>query len=255
MIQLLLPAFLLSIVLLGIHSWYGVRIIRRGIIFTDLAIGQMAALGAAMSFTFMHGHYVYPASLAFALLGGLAIAMILRKGSHHEAFIGLLYAFGISGVFILLSRAPHGMESFQNLMAYDILFTRTDEVIRVAVLYILIGTILLVSEKKLSGTIRELVFFLTFAVTVTSSVQLAGVLIVFAILVAPALVAIHLDRLPAWRRLFGQRVVVSAWVVGLAVNTASVMVSYTLDLPTGYTLVFSHALVAMLVSFILPETV
>ena len=140
-------------------------------------------------------------------------------------------------------------------MAYDILFTRTDEVIRVAVLYILIGTILLVSEKKLSGTIRELVFFLTFAVTVTSSVQLAGVLIVFAILVAPALVAIHLDRLPAWRRLFGQRVVVSAWVVGLAVNTASVMVSYTLDLPTGYTLVFSHALVAMLVSFILPETV
>src|SRR5437868_3165937 len=105
MIEILLPAFFLSLVLLGIHSYFGLEIIRRGIIFTDLAVGQMAALGAAVSLLFFEGSYIYPFSLGFSLIGGFLIAFGERKARNLEAFIGLLYAFGLSAVFILLSKS------------------------------------------------------------------------------------------------------------------------------------------------------
>ena len=139
MVDILLPAFFLSLVLLGIHSYFGIEIIKRGIIFTDLAVGQMAALGAATSLLFFDGLYIYPISLSFALIGGLLIAFASRKTENLEAFIGLLYAFGLSGVFILLSKSPHGAEEFQNLMASDILFTANSEILKVAVIYSLLG--------------------------------------------------------------------------------------------------------------------
>jgi zinc/manganese transport system permease protein len=104
MTDILFTAFLLSVVLLGIHSFFGIEIIKRGIIFTDLAIGQMAALGAAVCILFLHGKWIYPISLSFALLGGFIIALASRKIKNLEAFIGLLYAFGLSGVFIFLSK-------------------------------------------------------------------------------------------------------------------------------------------------------
>ena len=104
MADILLSAFVLSVVLLGIHSFFGLEIIKRGIIFTDLAIGQMSALGAALSILFFDGRFIYPLSLVFALLAGLAIAIASKRTISHEAFIGLLYAFGISGVFIILNR-------------------------------------------------------------------------------------------------------------------------------------------------------
>ncbi|MBN2202079.1 metal ABC transporter permease, partial [bacterium] len=94
MSDILLSAFILCLVLLGIHSYFGLEIIRRGIIFTDLAIGQMAALGAAISLLFLDGHFIYPISLGFALAGGFIIAFASRRDIHLEAFIGLLYAFG-----------------------------------------------------------------------------------------------------------------------------------------------------------------
>jgi len=243
MSDILWTAFLLSLVLLGIHSFFGIEIIRRGIIFTDLAIGQMAALGAAASILFLDGAYLDPISLGFALAGGAIVAIAARRTDTHEAFIGLLYAFGFSGVFIMLSKSYHGMEMFQKLMASDILFTPTSDLLRAAVAYVVLGGILLLFYNRAQGLMKEALFFVTFAVTVTIAVRLAGVFVVFALLVAPALTALRIKRgIP----------IVNAWIIGTAVNLLSILLSYNLDFPTGYTLVFSHAVLALAVALIFP---
>jgi zinc/manganese transport system permease protein len=239
MIDILLSAFFLSIILLGIHSYFGLEIIRRGIIFTDLAIGQMAAFGAALSILFLHGEYLYPISLAFALLSGYTISMIARRERNPEPFIGLLYAFGLAGVYIILSKSAHGMETFQKLMAADILFTPSEEIIKTAALYAGLGLFIFFFQRKTKGHLRDLLFFVTFAATVTSSVKLAGVLIVFALLLAPALIAIIIGKgIP----------LITAWIIGTIINIIAIIVSYSFDFPTGYTIVFFNALAALLVN-------
>ncbi len=243
MADILLSAFVLSVVLLGIHSFFGLEIIRRGIIFTDLAIGQMSAIGAALSILFFDGLFIYPLSLAFALLAGLAIAIASKRTVSHEAFIGLLYAFGISGVFIILSKSAHGMEMFDKLMASDILFTPWPDIIETGIIYTLLGLLLVFVYPRMKGFWKDALFFVSFAATVTSSVRLAGVLIVFSLLVAPAYIALRIDK---------GKLLLTAWIIGTAVNLVSILVSYNLDLPTGYTLVFFHALLALSVSIIFP---
>jgi zinc/manganese transport system permease protein len=244
MSDILFSAFLLSIVLLGIHSFFGLEIIKRGIIFTDLAVGQMAAVGAAVSILFLEGEYLDPISLAFALLGGTVIAFAARRTDKHEAFIGLLYAFGFSAVFIILSKSSHGMEAFQKLMASDILFTPLEEIAKAAGVYAVLGALLLMLYKKSTGTTREVLFFVSFAITVTVAVRLAGVLVIFALLVAPALIALRIRRgIP----------IVNAWLIGTAINILAIVVSYNFDFPTGYTLVLLHAFLALAVSLIAPR--
>ena len=249
MIDILLPAFIVSLVLLGIHSYFGIRIIERNIIFTDLAIGQTAALGAAVSLFFLNGDFMYPFSLFFALCAGAAILTVTGRSHHPEAVIGLMYALGISGVFLLLSKSPHGMEEFQNLMACDILYTRGRDTGFAAALYTAMGLALFAAEKMAGKRVREWIFMTAFAVTVTSSVKIAGVLVVFAILLAPAFIAMRIPRLKgrAVPTLF------AAWAIGTAINMAAIYVSYRADLPTGYTVVFMNALCAVAVSFMTSE--
>ncbi|MBC7474173.1 MAG: metal ABC transporter permease [Candidatus Sericytochromatia bacterium] len=235
MLDILLPAFFLSLVLLGIHSYFGIEIIRKGIIFTDLAVGQMAALGAAISLLFFDGQYLYITSLIFSLLAGLLIAFASRKVRHLEAFIGLMYAFGLSGVFILLSKSPNGAEKFQDLMASDILFTPSSEITKTAILYSLLGIFIYIFNKKTTGFLKEVLFFITFSVTVTSSVKLAGVLVIFALLIGPAMIALNINR---------GKLVINAWIIGTIINLIAISVSYNFDFPTGYTLVCFHALIA-----------
>lgn len=237
MSDILLSAFLLSLVLLGIHSFFGLEIIRRGIIFTDLAIGQMAAFGAAISIFFLDGKFMYPISLMIALGGGVLIAVISRKRPHPEAFIGLVYAFGLSGVVLLLSKSAHGMEMFQRLTAADILFTPWHEIIKTAILYAGLGAFLFWSQRKTQGPVQNMLFFLSFAITVTSSVRLAGVLVVFALLLAPALIALKWHpKHPLW----------AAWIIGTIINLIAIVGSYRLDFPTGYAIVFFQATAAIL---------
>ncbi len=243
--DILISAFALSLVLVGIHAYFGLEIIRRGIIFTDLAIGQMAALGASISLFFFNGTFLYPTALTFALIGGLLIAWAARHTENLEAFIGLLYAFGISAVYIVLSKSAHGMEEFQRLMASDILFTPIEEIIKTAVIYSAIGIMLFLVYRRLNGFWKDALFFTTFAVTVTSSVKLAGVLIVFSLLVSPALIAIRFD---------GKRMLLKAWTIGIIANLIAILSSYKFDLPTGYTVVFVNALLAIAVSMIPQKT-
>jgi zinc/manganese transport system permease protein len=235
MIDVLVGAFLLSVVLLGIHSYFGLHIIERGIIFTDLGIGQMAAFGAAVAILAFDGKYLYPVSLAFSLVGALLIALSTRRTRHQEAFIGLLYAFGMSAAVIALSRAPRGAEEMQHLLAADILFVPMVSVLKTAALYAVIGAVLWLAMRRLQGVWRELVFFGAFSLTVTSSVNLAGVLVVFAILVAPAFITSSM-------KLSFRAKLLAAWGLGTVLNLLAITASYFLDLPTGYTVVALYAL-------------
>ncbi len=242
MIDILFSTFLLSIVLVGIHSYFGLEIIKRGIIFTDLAIGQMAAFGAAISLLFFDGSYIYVISLVFAISAAMAIAFSTHTSQYPEAVIGLLYAFSLSAVYIALSKTYHGMEEFHRLLASDILFTPLSRILETAIIYSGIGIALVVLQRKLKkGSVKKIFFFVFFAVTVTSSVKLAGVLIVFALLLSPAMIALSLHL---------KHPLIVAWIVGTAINIIAICVSYTLDLPTGYTLVAIHTLCAMVVSVI-----
>ncbi len=248
MISILAPAFAVSVVLLGIHSYFGIRIIRRNIIFADLAIGQMAAVGAAVSIVALDGRGLYPLSLAFALGAALFIALLSRRSAHLEAVIGLAYALGVSGIFILLANAPHGRERLDELMAYDIIYADMGRLAWTAALYAALGCGAYLGDRYAKGLANEVLFYCAFAVTVTSSVQVAGVLVVFALLLAPALIALTVSGWPSAPAALGRRPLAFAWAAGTAINLAAIAVSYLLDLPTGYSLVFANAAAAVAVS-------
>jgi len=239
MIDILVSAFLLSIVLVGIHAYFGTEIIRRGIIFTDLAIGQMAAMGAAVSILLFDSTFMYVFSLSFAILGGSIISFSSKRSLYPEAIIGLLYAFALSSVFLILSKSPHGSEEFNNLLATDILFTPLAKILETALLYSAIGFILFFIYRRVATKFRDLLFFTLFAITVTSSVKLAGVLVVFALLLSPVMIALSLKL---------RHILITAWIAGIVINLISIGISYILDLPTGYTLVAVNTLAALIIS-------
>lgn len=233
LIELLWPAFVLIILLVFIHVIFGLEIIKRGVIFTDLAIGQVAAVGMAISVGFMEGEYQLLFTLTFALFGALLITYATRKIEHIEAFIGMLYALGASSIMLLLASSPQGAELFQKLSATDILFTSADELYPSAVLYVCIAFIMFMFYPKTTGLTRELTFFTMLALTVTSSVQLAGVLVVFVLLVAPSFIALSQKRFTP---------LYLAWSSGLIFSVVALIVSYYFDLPTGYSIIFFQSL-------------
>jgi zinc/manganese transport system permease protein len=236
MIDILLTPIALVIILVLLHSYFGQGILERGIIFTDLAIAQMAALGSAISLGYFHGEYVYLLTLSFALACGFLIAFASQRDLHLEAFIGILYVLGASGIMMVLSHSAEGMEHFKSLLASDILFTPPEDVAISSVIYAIIGSILYFIYPKTHGLKKELIFFSLLAITVTSSVALAGVLVVFVLLVAPALVARSLSKTLLFSYLYG-------W----GFSIVAILISYHFDLPTGYTIVFLGALLTSLI--------
>ena len=240
-ISLLWPAFALAILLVFIHTIFGLEIIKRGVIFTDLAIGQFAAVGVALSLLFFDGKYAFLMTFVFALLGALLISTATYRVKHIEAFIGMLYALGASGIIVLLSNTTQGTELFNKLQATDILFTSASDLWEPLFLYSTIALLYALFHDRLSGLFKEMFFFGLLALTVTSSVHLAGVLVVFVLLIVPAFIAMLQRRFP--RLPF-------AWVTGSLIIILSMIVSYFLDLPTGYTIVFITSLTGILSALI-----
>jgi len=175
-VTLLYPAFILAILLVFIHSIFGLEIIKRGVIFTDLAIGQFASIGVAISILFLNGNYTFILTLLFALIGATLISIATHRVEHIEAFIGMLYALGASSIIILLSNTTEGTELFNKLQATDTLFTTIEDLIEPFILYTIIAFIFWKFYRQLNGLYKEMLFFGLLALTVTSSVQLAGVL-------------------------------------------------------------------------------
>lgn len=234
---LLVPAALV-VILVMLHSYFGMEILKRGIIFTDLAIAQFAALGSSVSLGYFHEEYFYMLTLGFALFSAFLIAFASTRKLHLEAFIGILYVLGASGIMMVLSHSAEGMEHFKSLLASDILFTPPMEVAKSAVIYAFIALALYFIYPKLGGFLKELLFFSLLAITVTSSVSLAGVFVVFVLLIAPPFTALSLNLK---KPLFG------SFLFGWLFSICAIVISYFYDLPTGYSIVFLGAFLTALI--------
>jgi zinc/manganese transport system permease protein len=257
--QLMLKPFIACLILTGIHAYLGLHVIERGVIFVDLALAQVAAFGATLGFLWglgLHSTASYLIALGFTFLGAAVFAMTrFRKPVvPQEALIGIVYAVSAAAAILVLSRAPEGGEELKSLLVGHLLFVERPEIVKVAFLYSFIGLIhwwgrkpLLLISQDPEGAFRkglrvrwwDFLFYATFGFVVTSSVEMAGVLLVFSFLIVPAVCGVLLARTIGRRLLVG-------WTVGVVTSMAGVWTSYAWDLPTGATVVcvFGLALLA-----------
>ncbi len=247
---LMLKPFVACLILTGIHAYLGLHVIERGVIFVDLALAQVAAFGATVGFLWgfgLHSTPGYFVSLAFTFLGAAVFALTrLRKPVvPQEALIGVVYAVAAAASILVLSRAAEGGEELKALLVGHLLFVEWSEIVKILLLYVLVGAVhwmarkpfLAISQDPEGAFARGLrvrwwdfLFYATFGFVVTSSVEMAGVLLVFSFLIVPAVCGVLLART------IGQRLLVG-WVVGVLTSAAGVVASYAWDLPTGATVV------------------
>jgi zinc/manganese transport system permease protein len=255
---LILP-FLASLILTGIHAYLGVHVVERGVIFVDLALAQIAALGATIAILAgmdPHARGAYWMSLAFTFLGAGIFALVRkRKGRIPlEAFIGITYAVASAAAILAMSKATGETEHLKDMLVGNILAVSKEEVIRTAILYGAIGLFHYIFRKKfllistdperaqaegLSIGLWDFLFYASFGFVVTSSVAIAGVLLVFCYLVVPSVGAmLFADRI-------GPRLAIG-WTMGTLVSALGCYFSVLLDLPTGATIVCTFGGVLLL---------
>ena len=246
MLEFLWPPLLACLVLTGIHVYLGLHVLARGVIFVDLALAQIAALGITVAF--LAGHPIESsAAYWYALIftvGGAALFAVSRARQAvipHEAIIGIVYAVSAAVAVLVVDRAPLGGEHIKQLLVGNILTVTPQEVARLAVLYLAIGVLHAVIRRPLleisfhpetaaekGRAIRwwDFCFYVTFGVVVTSSVRIAGVLLVFSYLVVPAAAGALLSASVTERLLIG-------WAFGFLVSVLGLSASFAWDLPTG----------------------
>ena len=203
-IALLWPPFLVALCLIGIHTYFGIQVLARNVIFVDLALAQIAALGATMAFMLGHptqGSATYIYSLAFTLLAAFLLAFTRNwsRRISQEALIGVIYVVAAAAAILLIDRAPQGAEHLKQILTGNILITGMAEVAAIAPIYLVIGALHWVRARSPGPERRGIVavgvrVLCVFGFVVTSSVALAGVLLVFSFLIMPAAIEVPVRR-------------------------------------------------------------
>jgi len=233
-LSILLPAFLAGLLVLATHVPLGQLVLERGIVFIDLAIAQVAGLGVvaadAMGWE-SRGWSVQISAVSAALLSAAFLLWSERRfAALQEAIIGVVFVFAASAELILLGFNPHGAEHLKDLLVGQILWVEPRQLVPVAVLYIaVLAAFFCVDLRR-----RRALFYVLFAVTITASVQLIGVFLVFASLILPALAATGTTR--PWR-------LPMAYAIGLAGYAIGLIASAVWDVPTGAAVVCALAIV------------
>jgi zinc/manganese transport system permease protein len=234
----LLPAFLVAVCLVGIHVYFGIQVLARQVIFVDLALAQIAALGATVAFMLGHSAQspaTYGYSLGFTLLAAVLLAFTRAWGTRvpQEALIGVIYVVAAAAAILLIDRAPQGAEHLKQILTGNILTSGLNEVAVIVPLYAMIGLLHWSLRRQLTGTgslFWEFVFYASFGVVVTSSVAIAGVLLVFSFLIVPAAIGVMFAASPARQLAIG-------WITGTLTSAAGLALSFAFDLPTGAAMV------------------
>lgn len=236
-VTFLLPPFLVAVCLVGIHAYFGIEVLRRKVIFVDLALAQIAALGATAAF--MLGHpaqsaATYGYSLAFTLLAAVLLAFTQRWATRvpQEALIGVIYVVAAAAAILLIDQAPQGAEHLKQVLTGNILTSGWNDLAAIVPLYLAIGLLHLLWRGRLTGDtlVWDFVFYATFGVVVTSSVAIAGVLLVFSFLIIPAAIGVMFaDTLRAQ--------LATGWSAGVVTSAAALAASFAFDLPTGAAMV------------------
>ena len=263
--SLLWAPFLMCLVLTGIHAYLGVHVLSREVVFVDIALAQIAALGATAAFLLgweADTWESYAFGLSATFVGALVLALTRSRRRHvsQEAVIGVVYAVSSAAAVLLADRAAHGAEHVRAMLVGNLLAVQGPEVVEVAALYAVIGVFhwlcrrpfFLISTDPDTAyregwrvRLWDFLFYASFGVVVTSSVRIAGVLLVFSYLIVPALAGIMLGRTIPAKLLIG-------WAFGTLVSVIGMTASAAFDLPTGATVVcaFGLTLVVLWVVFL-----
>ena len=251
----LLPPFVACLILVGIHAYLGLHVLARGVIFVDIALAQIAALGSTVAFITGHeadGPSAYFISLAFTFAGAglFALSRQLKDRVPQEAIIGITYAVTAAAAILIVDRSPHGAQHIKELLAGNILWVSWTHVGVIAALYGALGIFHWIFRRRFLALSFEhdegqgsmgwdFLFYMSFGVVITSSVQVAGVLLVFSFLIVPAVVS------AMFTRRIGARLAV-AWGLGFIVSVGGILASYFLDLPTGASVVTTFGVALLL---------
>ncbi len=260
--------FLACLLLAGIHVYLGIHVIERQVIFVDLALAQFAALGAVCAILFGYNAELDPwTAKAFSLamaVGAASVFSLTRQRNDRvpqEAIIGIAYAAAVAASILASAHLPHGADEIRELLAGSIIWVTRETIIEAAAVYATVGVFHYIfreqflavsldpSDARRRGVnvrLWDFLFYASFAVVVTSSVAIAGVLLVFAFLMVPAVAAVLLSRSIRTRLAIG-------WTIGATVSFAGVSLSYVSDLPSGPVIVL--ALVASLAAVALLRSV
>ena len=267
--QFLAAPFAASLIIAGIHAYLGVHVVERGVIFVDLSLAQIAALGSAIALLipFMgedpHGPWVHWSSMAFTFIGAAVFSFIKSRRARipQEAIIGISYAVASAATILAMSKATAESEHLKDMLVGNILSVSWDEVRSTALLYAAIGIFHYVFRRKFlaismnhngaetarphSVHVWDFLFYASFGVMVTRSVSIAGVLLVFCYLIVPSVAAmLYADRI-------GPRLAIG-WSMGTIVSALGIYLSVKLDLPTGATMVCTFGLVLVLMAALRP---
>jgi zinc/manganese transport system permease protein len=263
-LKFLAAPFVASLILAGIHAYLGVHVVERGVIFVDLSLAQIAALGSTIAillpFTGQdpHGPWVYWTGLVFTFVGAaiFSTVRVRRARIPQEAVIGIAYAVASAATILAMSHATSESEHLKDMLVGNILAVSWWEVAKTAALYAVIGAfhyafrrqflaISMDHEKAeregLSVKLWDFLFYASFGFVVTSSVLIAGVLLVFCYLIVPSVAAmLYADRI-------GPRLAIG-WTMGTVVSALGIYLSVKLDLPTGAAMVCTFGLVLILMA-------
>jgi zinc/manganese transport system permease protein len=267
-LQFLAAPFVASLILTGIHAYLGVHVVERGVIFVDLSLAQIAALGATIALLLpisggdAHAPVTYWISLAFTFLGAFVFSTIRSRRARipQEAIIGICYAVASAAAILAMSKATSESEHLKDMLVGNILAVSWPEVGRTALLYgaiglfhyIFRGRFLAISmdprKAEAEGTsikLWDFLFYASFGFVVTSSVSIAGVLLVFCYLIVPSVAAM------LYSESIGKRLAIG-WTMGTVVSALGVYLSLRLDLPTGATIVCTFGLVLIIMAAVRP---
>src|SRR5215471_1663304 len=261
-LRFLLAPFAASLILTGIHSYLGVHVVERGVIFVDLSLAQIAALGATIAILLPftggdpHGPWVYWISLVFTFIGAAVFSTIRSRRARipQEAIIGIAYAVASAASILAMSKSAEQTEHLKEMLVGNILTVSWFEVGKTAALYGVIGLFHYIFRRRflmismnpeeaerqgISTRLWDFFFYASFGFVVTSSVAIAGVLLVFCYLIVPSVGAmIYAEHV-------GARLAIG-WTMGTLVSALGVYLSLLIDLPTGATIVCTFAIVLIL---------
>jgi zinc/manganese transport system permease protein len=268
MLSFLAPCFAASLILAGIHAYLGVHVVERGVIFVDLSLAQIAALGATIALLLPisngdpHAPIVYWISIVFTFMGAFVFSTIRSKRARipHEAIIGICYAVASAAAILAMSKATSESEHLKDMLVGNILAVSWPEVGKTAALYGAIGTFHYIFRRKflaismdhkkaedsgINVKFWDFLFYASFGFVVTSSVSIAGVLLVFSYLIVPSVAAmLYSDTI-------GKRLAIG-WSMGTVVSALGVFLSLKLDLPTGATIVCTFGLALIIMAVVRP---
>jgi zinc/manganese transport system permease protein len=260
-LSFLLAPFVASLILTGIHAYLGVHVVERGVVLADLALAQIAALGSTVAVLYgfdPHGRGSYWTSLGFTFLGALVFSTIRAKRARipQEAIIGISYAVASAAAILAMSKSVAQTEHLKEMLVGNILTVSWQEVRLTALVYGLIGLFHYLFRKKfllisldpeaaekqgISIRFWDFLFYASFGFVVTSSVAIAGVLLVFCYLIVPSVGAmLYAERI-------GPRLAIG-WTMGTLVSGLGVYLSLKIDLPTGATIVCTFGLILILMA-------